>query len=576
MHDLDNQIREYIDATSEPLTVDDVLSVPIGEAPVRPISNRTFAAHWSRGWATAAVAAVITVIALGSVPWLMSRTDGGAPAADETPLATAEVTPTTEAAITSDTVPATTATVADVPVVPPGEGTKLSFVQSDVLEDERWNSGVWFKGDLYALVSPGRGGDARDLVRTRDGFTWEVIPGLPGANNVRHSMLQTDGNLLVNVVMPDVGNRGIGSDAFIQVNTSANGTDWTSSRIELPVPSVCNLAGEFHLAEGFFTSDHFAVGPKGIVVTATIDMSFGGEGFANGLVDPDEGIHVEVVDLDLDRGVMILQFLDENNDMEQIGDLREIDLNAAGFSNLVDALAADPDWEPLLPGLIAQLTTQEGPPGASASVGYAWFSSDGGTWQRVDSTGPLAGGEFSGIVATPDGFVATASGTYRPSEMAPELEYLAGSFDNSVVWQSADGMTWTEATGLTSEHGYDTSRIVEWRGEPVELVGTVYSIEDDTKVWTLTDPPQSVFSNLPTGGMRLSISEFGLIGTPSYGWWGPDAWEPTEFDLGVSDGERHFAVSVVGAGDDFVVVQHRGWDESSESPSHSLWVGTIP
>jgi hypothetical protein len=32
MHDLDDQIREYVDATSKPLTVDDVLSVPVGEA----------------------------------------------------------------------------------------------------------------------------------------------------------------------------------------------------------------------------------------------------------------------------------------------------------------------------------------------------------------------------------------------------------------------------------------------------------------------------------------------------------------------------------------------------------------
>jgi hypothetical protein len=291
---------------------------------------------------------------------------------------------------------------------------------------------------------------------------------------------------------------------------------------------------------------------------------------------------------------MIVQFLDENNDMEQIGDLREIDISKS-FSNLLDAMAADPDWEPHLDGFLAQLTNESTTGFASVSVGYAWFSSDGLTWQRIDSTGPLDGGEFAGIAAIPDGFVATASSTYKPGSLPGELRYLTESFESSVVWQSADGITWTEATGLTSGHGFDTSRLVDWQGELVEHVGigTVRSIKDDTKVWTLTDSPHNVFSDMPTGGMRLNISEFGLIGTPSYGWWGPDAtellfsvdgtnwnrWEPTEFDFGgprESSEKRSGDVWIVGVGSDFVVVQLRKWDESSASASYSLWVGRLP
>jgi hypothetical protein len=289
------------------------------------------------------------------------------------------------------------------------------------------------------------------------------------------------------------------------------------------------------------------------------------------------GIHAtnSLVDLDLDRGVMIVQFLDENNDMEQIGDLREIDISSA-FSNLLDAMAADPNWERHPDGFLAQLTTEEATGFASASVGYAWFSSDGVTWRQVDGAGPLDGGEFAGILATPDGFVATASSTY-------------------VVWQSADGMTWTEATGLTSRGDVDTSRLVEWRGEVVEPVGvgTIRSIKDDTKVWALTDPPQRVFSDAPTRGLVLDISEFGLIGTPSYGWQGPDAtevlfsvdgtswnrWEPTEFGIGgshESSGGHSGDAWVVGVGKDFVVIQQREWNESSQTSAHSLWVGKVP
>jgi hypothetical protein len=90
---------------------------------------------------------------------------------------------------------------------------------------------------------------------------------------------------------------------------------------------------------------------------------------------------------------------------------------------------------------------------------------------------------------------------------------------------------------------------------------------------------------VPTRGLALDISDFGLIGTPLGGSDATDIlfsvdgtswnrWEPTEFDLDYSDGSLGFWV--VGAGDDFVVVQHQWWDGSSESPSYSLWVGMVP
>jgi hypothetical protein len=70
MHELDIQIREYMDATSDPLTVDDVLYRRVGEAPVRPITYRSSPVRWWRGWVTAAVAAAVTTIVIGAVAWL--------------------------------------------------------------------------------------------------------------------------------------------------------------------------------------------------------------------------------------------------------------------------------------------------------------------------------------------------------------------------------------------------------------------------------------------------------------------------------------------------------------------------
>lgn len=56
-------------------------------------------------------------------------------------------------------------------MLPPGEGPKLEFVQA---ESNPFSSsapkGVWFQGAMY-VASEGQ------LLRTSDGFTWDVVPG---------------------------------------------------------------------------------------------------------------------------------------------------------------------------------------------------------------------------------------------------------------------------------------------------------------------------------------------------------------------------------------------------------------
>jgi hypothetical protein len=584
--DMNTQVREYTEffqGSIEPVDMEEILHRRAGDGPVRPVGP--VSSTHRRGWATAAVAAMVTVIALGSVAWL-SRSDGDAPAVDETPPSTAAVTPTTGAAITTDTVAATTTTLAAVPVVPPGEGPNIEFVQVESPVEGALGNGTWFNGALYALTDVDG-----ELLRSVDGVVWESVPGLPSATNARHRMLQSDGDRLVLVVMPRDGNS-------ILVNSSPNGREWISSTIETPAPEGSNMAGEFQWDEGFFNSDNFTVGPKGILVTARLSLSFEGDGFANGLLGADEGIHVEVVDLDLDRGVMIVKFLDETNDMEQIGDLQEFDLNAVGFSrafsNLIDAMNADPSWKTQVDGFLAQLTGEMSTGSAFASVGYAWFSPDGTTWETVRRGGPLDGGEFSSVLATSDGFIATANNPYRTNGLPIHMHYLADGFDSTIVWESDDGTTWTKASGLISRHGDQPSKLVVWKGAIVEhvRVGTVRSASDDTDVSTLAAPQESVFPDVPTDGMLLSITDFGLFGSPGYGWRGPDAtellfstdgtawnrWEPTEFEIGGprSEGSEHFGDAwVVGTGVDFVVMQRRGPDATSIDDSLSLWVGRV-
>ena len=75
--------------------------------------------------------------------------------------------------------------------------------------------------------------------RSTDGLKWEVVPGLPAsAGNAGDSMLQTDGDRLVNAVIPEQG-------TSIEVFTSQNGDDWTSTTIQPPIPIASSMAGEF-------------------------------------------------------------------------------------------------------------------------------------------------------------------------------------------------------------------------------------------------------------------------------------------------------------------------------------------
>jgi hypothetical protein len=102
--DMNTQVRDYTEffqGSIDPVEMEEILHRRIGDGPVRPV-GLVRSTH-RRGWVTAAVAAMVTVIVLGSVAWFVGS-DGDAPAVDETPPTTAAVTPTTEAAITTDAV----------------------------------------------------------------------------------------------------------------------------------------------------------------------------------------------------------------------------------------------------------------------------------------------------------------------------------------------------------------------------------------------------------------------------------------------------------------------------------------
>jgi hypothetical protein len=561
--DLREQIREVVVLIEDSQAP--ILGAEVRAGTVDLTSTSTEASPPLRRVVVVASAFAAVLILVGGFAWL-SRTTVGTSADEPIPPATiAQVTTTTGAAITTDTVAAPTTTVVAVPILPPGEGPKFSFVQAVLpTEGEPIGGGEWFDGSLFVPWIT----DAYSLLRSTDGLTWASVPGFTGSGSWGDNMLQADEDRLVNVAVP-------AEDGSIRIDVSSNGDDWFSSTIDVPILAASNSAGEFHFAD-VSNGRHsvLAVGPQGIVVAASITLVVDGERFANTLVDAGEGIHVEIIDLDLDRSVMVVAYLDEENDMEQIGDLREIDLNRTSFgrdfTQILEAMAADPDWEPSIDSIVATFTGAASSGYATAVVHYAWFSSDGASWQRIPTPEPRNGGQFASVLATPTGFVATAR--------------------SGVVLESANGTAWTEAESRGNWHGSTESNLVEWQGEVVEHTTTA-----DEAVWTLTDPPDRVFSDIPTSGMRLGIGDLGLIGTPWHNYTkGPgvteevelllsvdgtswNRWQPTEF--GKNPGWAN--VSIIGMGDDFVVIQMYTWDASTENGccenrSHSLWVGTIP
>jgi len=105
MHDLDIQIREYIDATSEPLTVDEVLHVTVGDEPVRPITLRDRGQRSRRGWLIAAAAAAAALVLIGGFGLLVRVVNE----TDDAPVVDDPVVTTTQPATIADLVTSTTA-----------------------------------------------------------------------------------------------------------------------------------------------------------------------------------------------------------------------------------------------------------------------------------------------------------------------------------------------------------------------------------------------------------------------------------------------------------------------------------
>jgi hypothetical protein len=192
------------------------------------------------------------------------------------------------------------------------------------------------------------------------------------------------------------------------------------------------------------------------------------------------------------------------------------------------------------------------------ATGYAWFSPDGQTWNQLDASGPLDGGEVAAVVATSDGFVATSgsTGPGRPGRA------------QDILWETTDGTTWIEKSTLAESHLSDRRGLEVWAGRPVAA--------SKNGVWTIEDTPQELIGD--TGAARfgvMEVGEFGLVAMHSEMDGGGtevlfskdgttwNRWTPPEFGV---DGLVYF----VGMGDDFLVLR------AITETGASNWVGRLP
>lgn len=533
MPELDTQIRDYVEATSRAITVDELTEQGLAVAASQNGLKRRFSERrpdasgptlvgqvsTRKGLLIAAAVMVLVLVVMG-VTSLVTY-DG------ETPDPVDSV-PTTAPAPAPSTAPVdsvSTTSPAPVPSTAPATGTSstgiLHFTAVEWPRGDYLSNGAWFNGSFYA---PGASGD---LYSTTDGLSWDVETGFDADGDAEPASISVGDDELV--VLTSSAHDTIGSiecsqpGDFIEVSLLSSDGSWTSSRIDLPLDRPSTIAGCISFQVGTV-----AVGAEGIMVAGGVSGEL-----------PFEAIIVDVLGEEV---------LDSMSEVRPEGDTLVVVWRDGAQTDVIDlaelGLADDiAEYAAFARELIG---SDEGDNTWFGERPLMWFSSNGEDWSPVQRTGgPMDAHQIETIVSTPGGgFIARS--------------------DTGAAFMTVDGTSW-EPASLPREDVYLRQGQLVTFGE-----GGVTPLLNPDHV-LIPIPPEV------SAGLRLYVGEMGVIGGGDGGFgydfpisqpftfstdgatW--ETWTPPEFE-----GLEGWA-SLIGMGDEFVIFND--WE------TQRLWVGTL-
>mgnify|MGYP001820637652 CR=1 FL=1 len=347
MLDLDTQLRDYFEATTPAVEMDEIAVQSERVAPAPQVVRTT--RKWLPGWAVAVLATALVVAAVGGGAWLL-----GALGPNVDVAVTIPGIPSTIVTIPANTAPGAAA-------VARGSGPEIQWTQA-VGAPQSMSEVVWFDDAFYGL---GQKVGGPILYRSSDGAAWEIVEGFA---DLALSIVAGGPNSLV------AGTEGIlicltdPSPHVLTVVTSVDGDTWRATQIEVVVPLTPDGGNTF------LFSGPLAAGPAGFLVSAKVEAEFDFEG----LIADEFGWEVidDLATLQV-AGDRILFSTQDGTEYELF--LSDVGLTQADLAE----------------------------PGAGAR---AWWSPDGMSWQASVPEGPMLSPGFGSAVPVADGFLVTRIG----------------------------------------------------------------------------------------------------------------------------------------------------------------------
>ena len=361
MLDLGTQLRDYFEATTSAIQMDEIVPLLERVAPepkvVRPPRRPL------PGWAPAAAAVVTVAFAVGGAAWLLGVTE-----------------PAIEPAVTVPGIPATmvTAPASTVPVaeaVARGSGPELRWTAVEGAPPFI-QAIAWFNDAFYGLGHTLRG---PVLYRSSDGTAWEPVEAFSNIAPSNASTIPSSHGFVAGadgliVLLPS-------GDQTFDVATSTNGKEWNLTPIDF-VGS--DPAAVF--------PGPAAVGPTGFLVAASLEGGFDHASLIASEFGRDVADNLAFLQVAADR---ILFSTHDGTEYELL--LSDVGLSSADLAVPAGGVRAwwSPDgvtWKPavregplLAPGLGSVVPVADGFLVASETVGL-WKTADGSSWEQVDAT----------------------------------------------------------------------------------------------------------------------------------------------------------------------------------------------